>query len=187
MSQLSAVYLFGLVGLIYYNIAFPSVNGKAGLGACLIATIFLMVVYWKFELWLPLLAKLKWLKRFATYGQLLKRVTTKRQILILGVSFLRFIIFSAQYLSLLRWMNLPVPLFEGFCMAALFFWIMAVIPGIALTELGIRGSVSIFIFKHFSLNITGILAATAGIWLLNLIVPSVIGSILILRMRWLRL
>ncbi len=187
MSQLSAVYLFGLFGLIYYNIAFPSLNGKAGLGACLMATIFLIVVYWKFELWLPLLAKLKWLKRFATYGQLLKRVTTKRQILILGVSLLRFIIFSAQYLSLLRWMNVPVPLFDGFCMAALFFWIMAVIPGIALTELGIRGSVSIFIFKHFSLNITGILAATAGIWLLNLIIPSVIGSILILRMRWLRL
>ncbi len=36
-------------------------------------------------------------------------------------------------------MNVNVPLGAGFCMAALFFfWIMAVIPSIALTELASR-------------------------------------------------
>ena len=83
-------------------------------------------------------------------------------------------------------MNVKLPLEEGFCLAALFFWIMAVIPSIALKELGLRGSVGIYLFENFSTNTVGIIAATMGIWLLNLIIPSIIGSILILRMRLLR-
>jgi hypothetical protein len=186
MSQWSAVYLFGLAGLIYYNIAFPAVVAKVALAGCLIVNVLLAIVYWRFEAWLPSFGKIRILRRFSVYGRLLNRVTTRRQITILGISLLRFSIFTAQYLFLLRWMNVDVPFAGGFCMAALFFWIMAVIPSIALTELGVRGTVSLFLFQQYSANDVGILAATCGIWLLNLIVPSVAGSILLLRMKLLR-
>jgi len=183
MSQLSAIFLFGLAGLVYYNIVFPTILAKMALGICLVGNIFIAVIYWRFETWLPGLEKIKWLRRFAIYGRLLNRVTTRRQIAILGLSILRFSVFTAQYLFLLKWMNVNIPLAEGFCMAALFFWIMAVIPSIALAELGIRGNVSLYLFQHFSSNTVGILAATSGIWLLNLVLPSIFGSILIMRMR----
>jgi hypothetical protein len=183
MSQLSAIFLFGLTGLIYYNIAFPAIIAKVAFGLCLAGNIFIAVVYWRFEMWLPQMTKIKWLKRFATYGKLLTRVTTRKQVIILGVSILRFSVFAAQYLFLLEWMNVNIPLADGFCMAALFFWIMAVIPSIALAELGIRGNVSLYLFQHFSSNIVGMLAATSGIWLLNLVLPSIFGSILIMRMK----
>lgn len=186
MSQLSAVYIFGLAGLLYYNIAFPAMIAKVALMACLIVTIFISIVYWKFEAWLPMMERIRALKRFAIYGRLLNRVTNQRQIIVLGISLLRFAIFTAQYLFLLRWMNVEIPLADGFCLAALFFWILAVIPSIALTELGLRGSVSLYLFQHFSANTVGMLVATAAIWLLNLILPSIIGSTLILRMRLLR-
>src|SRR4051812_26050514 len=95
-------------------------------------------------------------------------------------------IFMTHYLFFLLWLNIEYPILTIFIMAALFFWVMAVIPSITLTELGIRGSVSIFLFRHFSSNTVGILAATAGIWFLNLIIPSIAGSILILRMKLLK-
>ena len=182
-AQLWSVYLFGFVGLLYYNIVFPAVIAKVAIILCLLANILAALTYWRFESWLPFLEKIRWLKKFAIYGKLLTRITTKRQITILGISMLRFVIFTAQYLFLLRWMNVNIPLAEGFCMAALFFWIMAVIPSISLTELGIRGSVCIYLFQHFSSNTIGMLAATVGMWLLNLIIPSIIGSILMFRMR----
>ncbi len=186
MSQLSGVYILGLLGLVYYNIAFPTPYTVWGLVFCILANILLAVIYWRFESWVPLAERFRWLRRFSVYGRLLTRVTTRRQLLVLGISLLRCLIFTAQYLFLFRWMNVNVPLAEGFCMAALFFWVMAVIPSIALTELGIRGIVSIFLFKHFSDTTAGIVAASAGIWLLNLIIPSVAGSILIIRMRLFR-
>jgi hypothetical protein len=186
MAQLSTVYIFGLSGLIYYNIAFPGLEAKVALACCMVVNLVVAIIYWRFESWLPRLERIKLFKKFAIYGKLLNKISFRRQMLILGISILRFVIFTAQYLFLLRWMNVNVPIAEGFIMAALFFWIMAVIPSVTLTELGIRGEVSLYLFGHFSTNVLGILAATAGIWLLNLIIPSIIGSILILRMKLLK-
>ena len=186
MSQLSAIFIWGLCGLIYYNIVFPGLEARVALGLCLAANIGIAIVYWRFENWLPSLGKIPWLRRFAIYGKLLNRVTTGRQMTVLCLSLLRFSVFTAQYLFLLRWMNVEVPLAEGFLMAALFFWVMAVIPSVALTELGVRGTVSRYLFHSFSPNTVGMLGATMGIWLLNLILPSIFGSVLIMRMRLLR-
>ena len=186
MSQLSAIFLFGLFGLIYYNIVFPAMIAKVALLLCLAANIGIAVVYWRFEQWWPILTNVRWLKKFAIYGRSMSRVTARRQVMVLTLSVLRFGVFTAQYLFLLRWMNVKIPLTEGFIVAALFFWIMAVIPSIALAELGVRGNVSLYLFHHFSPNTVGILAATMGIWLLNLILPSIFGSVLIMRMRLLR-
>jgi hypothetical protein len=186
MSQLWSVYLFGFAGLVYYNLAFPDTLAKSGLAFCIIVNIFFAVIYWRLEAWLPAMERITWLRRFFTYGKLLNKVSARMQFLILSISLCRFAIFTAQYLFLLTWMNVNMPLLEGFCMCTLFFWIMAVIPSIALTELGVRGAVSIFLFHHFSTNTVGMVAATAGIWLFNLIIPSVLGSLLILRMRLLQ-
>jgi len=186
MSQLSAIFIFGLAGLIYYNIVFPAPVAKVALGLCIAANICIAVIYWRFENWFPGWGDIKWLRRFVIYGRLLNRVTTKRQVLVLALSILRFGVFTAQYLFLLRWMNVDIPLAEGFIVSALFFWTMAVVPSIALTELGVRGNVSLYLFHNFSANSVGILSATTGIWLLNLILPSALGSILIMRMRLLR-
>jgi hypothetical protein len=199
MAQLSAVYIFGFAGLVYYNITFPAppvgpgnYNGiiyyapKIALAACGLANIFIAIVYWRFGTWLPLLEKINWMRRFVVYGRLLNRVTAGRQIVVLAISLLRFSIFTAQFLFLLKCMNVGIPFWGGFCMVALFFWIMAVIPSIALTELGVRGMVGIFLFRNFSPDLIGIIAATGGIWLLNLIIPSIIGSILIIRMKLLQ-
>ena len=187
IAQLWTVYIFGMAGLIYYNINFPAPIAKIALGLCILANILAALFYWRFESLLPVLEKARWLRRFAVYGKLLNRITTGKEIMVLVISIVRFTIFTAQYLILLKWMNVTVPPATGFLMAALFFWVMAVIPSIALTELGVRGEVSLFLFQHFSSNTVGVLAATMGIWMLNLIVPSIFGSILIMRMRLLKL
>jgi len=186
VSQLAGIYFFGFIGLVYYNLAFPAVMAQAALALCITINIFIAVVYWKFEVWLPVMEKIKWLRRFAVYGKLMGRVSNTNKLKVLSISLLRVMVFTAQYLFLLRWMKVDVPLAQGFCLGAVFFWVMAVIPSLALTELGIRGAVSLYIFGHFSTNTIGILAATTELWLLNLVVPSILGSILITRMKWLQ-
>lgn len=183
VAQMLTVFIYGLLGLVYYNFAFPGVAGKALLAFCLPVTLGLGFVYWWFDRWMPIVKKIKFLRRFNIYGQLLSRFDNKVQLMVLGISLLRYAVFTAQYLFLLRWMNVEIPLAEGFCMAGLFFWTIAIIPTIALTELGERGQVSLYLFHHFSANSVGILGATMGIWFLNLIIPSLIGSILLVRMR----
>ena len=186
VSQLSAIFLFGLAGLIHFNIFFPSYPVRIALVVCAVANVLIVLVYWKFEKWLPLLEKVSFLRRFAIYGRLLNRFPASRQAGILALSILRFSVFTAQYLFLLRWMNVNIPLADGFLTAALFFWAMAVIPSIALTGIAIRTKLSMLLFGSYSANMVGIVAATVGIWIINLVVPAIVGSILMIRMRLLR-
>jgi len=185
-AQLITVFFFGMAGLIYYNIAFPGTLSLVLLLGSAVLIILLILIYTQFEKWLPLLQRFKWMHRLHIYRQLLMRTRNDERLKILGISMLRFLVFTAQYLILLRWMNVSMPLYEGFFIACLFFWAITVIPSIALAELGIRSQVSVFLFGKFSTNVIGIVAAGAGLWFINLIVPAVIGSILLLRLRLFR-
>jgi hypothetical protein len=71
---------------------------------------------------------------------------------------------------------------------AVMFLIMAVVPTFSfLTDLGIRWEASIQIMELFSGNTIGIFTASFGIWIINLILPALIGSLLILRIKIFRL
>lgn len=189
LTQMLTLFIFGSFGLIYFCINFYQPFAIVVLVACLAITVILGVAFWSFETWLPLIEKIKWLKRFRVYKTLLRKFTPKQQLTILGISVLRYGIYTAQYLFLLYWMKIEMPFFDGFMMSALFFWVITVIPSITLVELGERGQVALYLFHYasgFSENMVGILAATVGIWCINLVLPAIVGSILLMRMRLLR-
>ncbi|NDC76981.1 MAG: hypothetical protein EBZ67_03765 [Chitinophagia bacterium] len=60
---------------------------------------------------------------------------------------------------------------------------MSVLPSIALLELGMRWQYSLLVFGAFSTDLLGICAATTGIWLVNLALPAVAGTLLMLGIR----
>lgn len=185
-AQMFTLFLYGCAGLIYYNLTYPGTFQSIVLITAAIITILLAFVYFRFDSWMPYIEKIKWLRKYNVYRKLLKRFTNKEQLTILCISILRYGIYTAQYLILLNWMNIHTPVIGGFLMSSLFFWLIAVIPSITLIELGERGQVGLFLFHHFSDNTVGILTATIGIWCINLILPAVLGSIILFRMRFLR-
>lgn len=186
LTQMLTLFIFGTIGLVFYCINFYQPFVGILLIIAIAITVILAIAFWNFEAWMPLIERIKWLKRFRVYKTLLKKFTKREQTVILGISLLRYSIYTAQYLFLLYWMNVNMPFFEGYWMSALFFWVITVIPSITLVELGERGQVGLYLFHNFSDNTVGILAATVGIWFINLVLPAIIGSILLLRMRFLR-
>jgi hypothetical protein len=74
------------------------------------------------------------------------------------------------------------------------YFVMAIIPTIALSELGIRGSVALYMFGlYFTLHglsamdfNQGILAASTLLWVVNLGIPAILGSIFVFRLQFFR-
>jgi hypothetical protein len=60
---------------------------------------------------------------------------------------------------------------------------MAIVPTIAIAELGVRGQIGLYFLGLQSINKVGIIAATFGIWFINLIIPAIAGSVLILGIK----
>lgn len=185
-AQMLALFLFGSIGFAYYLTVQPAWWARALAVGCVIGLIIIALLYFCFEAWLPRLQRWKWAARFVVYGGALMRFPRKKSWNILLLSVLRFVVFTAQYLLLMQWMGVDVPVGAGFCLTALFFWAMAVIPSVALAELGLRGQVSLFLFGAFSQNTIGILGAALVLWGINLVLPALAGSLLLWRVRLLR-
>jgi hypothetical protein len=102
---------------------------------------------------------------------------------LLSLSALRFLIFSIQYYLLFRLFNVNILWWQGFWAVNVSFLVLAIIPTIAIAELVQRGKIVTTVVGLFSVNQLGINLATAGIWFINLIIPAVIGSLLILSIK----
>lgn len=185
-AQMLSLFIFGGIGFAYYLTVQPAWWARAAALACVVGLVVVAAFYFRFEAWLPRLQRWKWAARFVVYGGALMRFPPAKSWAVLGLTVARFAVFTTQYLLLMRGMGVEVALGAGFCLAALFFWAMAVIPSVALAELGLRGEVSLFLFGMFSQNTIGILAAALALWGINLVLPALAGSLLWWRVKLLK-
>ena len=118
-------------------------------------------------------------KRLRGYVEVFSLYSTRELSLTLGYSLLRYIVFSAQFYLLLIVFNVDIAMISAFALIALTFFTMAIIPTVALTELGVRGSVALYFLSQVSENTTGIITATFVLWVINLALPAIIGSIFV--------
>jgi hypothetical protein len=68
----------------------------------------------------------------------------------------------------------------------LVFFFITITPTIALAEIGVRGSVALLVFGLFSNNVVGILSSIFILWIINLIIPAIIGSFFIFSLKFFR-
>lgn len=182
-AQMLALFIFGALGFGWYLRAEEAWWARAAAVGCAVGLLLTLTLYFRLNALLPRLQRWRWTARFVVYGGVLMRFPKKASGRVLVLTIARFAVFTAQYVCLLRGMDVALPVVEGFCAAALFFWAMAVIPSIALAELGVRGQVSLALFGIFSANTIGILAATLALWGINLVVPALAGSLVLWRVR----
>lgn len=193
VSQLITTLIFGIAGLSYFLINYEtdipwhilplSFLKLVIVSLILIITGIIVTFYFHLSLIVRLFEKIKWLRRFRKYVVVIAGYPTHILVKVLGLSILRYLVFSAQYLILLRAMGVEVVWWQGFGMIYLLYLTMAMIPSITIAELGIRGEVGLYYLGLLSANKMGIIAATFGIWLINLVVPAILGSLLLLGIK----
>jgi hypothetical protein len=61
--------------------------------------------------------------------------------------------------------------------------ILAVVPSIALVEIGLRGEASLQMMAMFTTNTLGVGLTSASIWFVNLVLPAIVGSVLFLGIK----
>jgi hypothetical protein len=128
------------------------------------------------------------------YARIFKSMNSIELRHVLLLSFFRYLVFSAQFYLLLRFFGAELPIGQALILIPIIYLIMLVIPSVALTELGIRGSVSIFVIMMYfkAAGNTGkdpelaILAASSVLWLINLIIPALMGTFFVFRLKFFR-
>ncbi|MFH1296957.1 MAG: lysylphosphatidylglycerol synthase transmembrane domain-containing protein [Bacteroidota bacterium] len=134
------------------------------------------------------------LKKIRKFFRVFAFYHNRELITVLLYSFFRYLIFSTQFYLLLRIFAVPIPFLDALMLISLVYFVMAVIPTIAFTELGIRGSVALYFFGIYFSGMTqitepinfGILAASTLLWAINLGFPALVGSVFVFRLKFFR-
>lgn len=164
----------GILSLVGYQFV--------GFGLLLLITI-LTVFYFSLsaiEMWLERSVKrASWLYLVRA----IRNFDMQRLGLLVTLSTVRYAVFVTQYILLFRLFEVNVSVSDGFWVMSLVFLALAVIPTIALVEVGLRGQISLQLVGLFAANNLGILLTSITIWGINLIIPALAGSLLILSLR----
>lgn len=189
ISQLIITLLMGAIGLIVLKPAIEAgqIISPMWMNVILYGVMIVLagvsLFYFKLSWLIKLVDKLPGSKKFVYLVEALEGFGATLLLKLLSLSLLRFIVFIVQYYLLFRLFSVELSWAQCFWTVSVSFLVMAVIPTIAIAELAQRGKVVTTITGLYSVNELGITFATAGIWFINLILPAIIGSLLILSIR----
>lgn len=193
ISQLLVTLIVGSTGLVF--LSFFSQNSNQGVailpepwGNVLIylsvtITVVLSLFYLRIGWLVRMMEKVPALQKVVTHIRVLDEFDNIQLIRIFSLSLGRYVVFVLQYLLLLKVMNVELAPVTGFWLIAVFYLLLAMAPTIGFIELPLRVSACWALLKYFTANELGVSAAALGIWLINLVVPAVIGSLLILSIK----
>ena len=196
MSQIIVTFVLGLLGLLYLRMKISTViHPVEGISAFWINGLIYAVIpgialfillYFRISGFIRILEKIPLIARHKFFIQKLENFHWKELTKILFLSFCRYVVFVVQYVLLLQVFEVKVSWIEAASMVSVMFLVLAIVPTIALAELGFRGKLSVGLFGLLSTNTVGIIATAAGIWIINLIIPAIAGSLFILGIRLFR-
>jgi hypothetical protein len=189
-SQFITTITIGIIGVILILFFYPNLINSSELINKLTLTlllVFLISIIWLFfniNKLKPLLLKIPFLK--AKINQLHSLSDTPNSILLklLFLSLVRFSIFSFQYFLLLLFFNVEISIFNSFISVSLVYLFTTLVPTTTLAELGVRSSLAIFFIGFFSQNIPGIVLSSFTLWIINLAIPAIIGSVFLIRNKF---
>lgn len=98
----------------------------------------------------------------------------------------RYLIFTFQFFLLLHIFEVEINYANAMMMISMTYFVMTAVPTIAITELGVRGSISVYFLGMLSTNVKSIFLASSMLWLINLAIPALIGVLFIFQLRFFR-
>ena len=193
ISQLLVTMVMGCIGLLYLRYLSPNKNGDLGVlpefwGDILIyvsicLTIIILLFYLRLGWLVRMMERLPTLQNVVKHIKVLDEFNNNKLVQILSLSFIRYLVFVMQYVLILQAMQIETSIWLSFWLMTAFYLVMAVAPSIGFIELPLRVSASWIIFKFYTTNELGVGTASLAIWIVNLVIPAIIGSLLILSIK----
>ena len=193
ISQLLVTMVMGCFGLFFLRFishnngnalnVLPDFWGDVLLYLSMSVTAVLLLFYLRIGWLVSMMEKVGALQKVVIHIKVLDEFTGIQLMRILSLSFVRYMVFIMQYILLLQVMHIEIGGLLVFWLITVFYLVMAVAPTVGFIELPVRVSACWAILKLYTSNELGVGTAALGIWLINLVIPAIIGSLLILSVK----
>jgi uncharacterized membrane protein YbhN (UPF0104 family) len=195
MAQLLTTIFFGSMGILFLNNYIPELQElyqemeytfPLMLFMLLLLNILLLLLFHNISVISNLMDKYGWLSKYKKYKEVFTFYNTQELAFVFLFSIIRYAIFTTQFFILLNLFGVDISYFDSIILTMVMLFIISIIPTIAISEIGIRGSVSVYLFGLVSANTLGILSATFVLWAINLLLPAIIGAFFVFTLKFFR-
>ncbi|MBR9860666.1 hypothetical protein GYB22_07935 [bacterium] len=181
IAQVMNTYVFGLLAavFVFLNLDFNPDLQQYALRLILVAVLLLLLIialaYSKTILkWILKKVPNKWLKGL----RIIKKYDKKQFGRITMLSALRYFIFCLQFYLIIQACSSHALSYVHFLYLPVIFLLQSVAPVPAIADLGFRTYFAALMLDNLLLP-HEILLAVTGIWLINLIIPAIVGSVIL--------
>lgn len=187
-SQLLITFCAGLIGLSFYITQFPNqipikFNNTLVFIVSAVVICLSIFVYFKIEIFSMVAEYFMKQERKKRFLYFLREYDTTELLRILGLSFIRYLIFTSQFYLVLHFFNVHIAYGNAIMGISVIYFLLAITPVISLFEFSIRGSIAVLVLGVFSPLTISIISASVLLWFINIAIPALLGSITLFKQK----
>ena len=180
-AQIIVTLFFGLCAFAYFGERYLNITLWLPIG--IVAIMLLLYVYFHLHRMYQLIKHLPFIHKIEMYVNVFDRFSSRQLWQILLISFARYLVYVSQYYLLLQFFKVDIEFVPTIACIIGTFCVQSVVPSFLLLEIGVRGLSALAFFTLFSVNQEGILLATYSLWMINILLPALLGMYFIYKVK----
>ncbi len=103
---------------------------------------------------------------------------------VFALSCSRYLIFSLQFLIILLLFQIPLLIIDLSMIIFFVFFVKTIVPSISfISDLGVRGVTSLYLFEFYNISPSLVIASTFTIWVINILIPVLMGTLVLIFLK----
>ncbi|WP_276348801.1 lysylphosphatidylglycerol synthase domain-containing protein [Daejeonella sp. JGW-45] len=187
VGQMVITNVLGAFALLWFVATFMELNLIINFALTFVVAIFcsfFLLFYFNIQWMDGLLSRIKFIKPFRRFFSILAKYKKRDLVRVLGYCVTRYIVFTTQYCLVINLLIPEIPLLSMVMILLILFFIQSALPSLDLLDIGVRAVTATYFFAFVTDQEVAIMAATACVWLINLIIPAILGSFFVLKLNF---
>ncbi|WP_299513420.1 hypothetical protein [Mucilaginibacter sp.] len=179
--------VLGAGAFVWFAYTFLNLNTWALGGILLLAVVIMgmfLVFYFNIKWLVWLLNSISFLKKYHRFFDIMGAYKFEELLNIMCFCLTRFFIFSFQYYLVIHLLIPDIAFHDVVLMTFIVFFIQSALPSLDLLDVPVRATAAVTLFAYITNQHIAIIAAFTSIWLINLIIPAILGSVFIFNLKF---
>lgn len=186
-GQLVVTNVMGALALFWFLLNFTDLEPFLLFGTGIVIFIFCgfyFLLYFNIHWVDSLLSRINFMQRYKRFFEVFSRYNKSELLRIMIFCISRYLIFTTQYYLVIHLLVPGIRDLDIIMIVFILYFVQSVIPSIDLFDIGLRIGTAGYFFAFVTDQDLAIMASIAFIWLLNLIIPAILGSVFVLKLKF---
>lgn len=187
IGQMVLTNIFGAISLCIFIYRFTNIDYRLFYALVVLSSMFcwfFILFYFNIKWINGILLSIRFTRKYKKFYSILARYKKAELFRILLFCLARYAVFSTQYFVLFHWLIPDLHYLDILMMVSILFFVQSTLPSLDLFDIGVRSLTASYFFKSVTDQDVAVIACTASIWLINIIIPAILGAYFVFNLNF---